>query len=330
MPPPFEDRRARFRALFDALNRHHGERFATWQSTEQALHPAPSEGVGLAPVPFLGPARLPLRLLIVPGLGGACFARLTHPLACARTHLATLGYPSELVELEALSSCRRNAALLAAAVQQRDGAEPLVLLGYSKGAVDILEMLDGHPEAARRIAAVVSLSGAISGSSLSRQVPTWLLDLLRFVPGARCVRGDLGALASMRPALRKAWLEAWRPPGGLHVYSILSFAGAERISAILRPGHRRLTRIDPRNDGQMLHDDQIIPGSRLLACLDADHWAVALPIAADHPWLARLLVTRNAFPREILLEAVMRTIEDDLLNDPGSSVRPRRPTGEDA
>lgn len=311
--PPFEDRRARFQALFHALNEDHGRRFSTWRPMDQALHPAPPGEPG--PLPAPGPPRLPLRLLIVPGLGAACFRRLVRPLACARAHLATMGYPSQLLGLEALSSCTRNAALLAELLQERSSDGHLVLLGYSKGAVDILEMLDGHPDAATKVAAVVSLSGSIGGSALSRTMPPALLNLLRFLPGTDCLRGDLGALRSLHPEDRRARLGQMRLPHRVRTYSIVSFADRSRISAVLRPGHARLDRIDRRNDGQMLHDDQIIPNSRLLACLNADHWAVALPIAHDHPWLRRLLVTRNDFPREILLEAIMRTIEDDLLAD---------------
>jgi hypothetical protein len=62
----------------------------------------------------------------------------------------------------------------------------------------------------------------------------------------------------------------------------------------------------------MIFYDQVIPGSTVLAYLNADHWAVALPIARSHPAIASALVDKNAFPRELLLEALMRYIEEDL------------------
>jgi hypothetical protein len=70
--------------------------------------------------------------------------------------------------------------------------------------------------------------------------------------------------------------------------------------------------IDPRNDGQLLFYDQIVPRSTLLGYLNADHWAIAVPIVRDAA-AARLLVDRNAFPREILLEAILKQIEEDLI-----------------
>jgi hypothetical protein len=70
--------------------------------------------------------------------------------------------------------------------------------------------------------------------------------------------------------------------------------------------------IDPRNDSQLLFYDQIVSGSTLLGYLNADHWAVAMPIARESV-LLQPFVDRNAFPREILLEAILKQIEDDLV-----------------
>ena len=76
--------------------------------------------------------------------------------------------------------------------------------------------------------------------------------------------------------------------------------------------YKKLSRIDPRNDGQVLFYDQVIPGSTLVGYLNADHWAVAVPIARTHGTIGKLVVTQNAFPREALMEALMRFIEEDL------------------
>jgi len=86
----------------------------------------------------------------------------------------------------------------------------------------------------------------------------------------------------------------------------------ERISRILRPSYDKLARIDARNDSQVIFYDQVVPGSVLLGYLNADHWAVAVPVNREHPHAASLLVTENAYPREALLEAVMRFVEEDL------------------
>jgi hypothetical protein len=56
----------------------------------------------------------------------------------------------------------------------------------------------------------------------------------------------------------------------------------------------------------------IIPRSTLLGFVKADHWAVAMPLARDLPALTPWL-NRNEFPREVLLEAVIRFVEENLM-----------------
>jgi hypothetical protein len=46
--------------------------------------------------------------------------------------------------------------------------------------------------------------------------------------------------------------------------------------------------------------------------VNADLWALAVPIARTHKRVGSWLVTENAYPREALLEAVLRFIEEDL------------------
>jgi len=48
----------------------------------------------------------------------------------------------------------------------------------------------------------------------------------------------------------------------------------------------------------------------------ADHWALAVPIARTHTTIGSLFVTRNAYPREALVEALMRFVEEDLSASP--------------
>jgi hypothetical protein len=50
--------------------------------------------------------------------------------------------------------------------------------------------------------------------------------------------------------------------------------------------------------------------------VNADHWAIALPIARTHSKVGAGFVTENAYPREALLEAVLRFVEEDLEYSP--------------
>jgi len=91
------------------------------------------------------------------------------------------------------------------------------------------------------------------------------------------------------------------------VVGIVDRAGTSRV---LRSSYRALAELDPRNDGQVLWSDAVIPGATLLGYVRGDHWAIALPFSRASSVLASILIDRNAFPREVLLEAIVRTVEE--------------------
>ncbi|WP_455201123.1 hypothetical protein, partial [Kaarinaea lacus] len=96
-------------------------------------------------------------------------------------------------------------------------------------------------------------------------------------------------------------------------YSLVTYPEPERISTILVSSYNKLSRIDARNDGQLLFYDQVIPGSTLLAYINADHWALTVPIARSHSMIGSTFVDHNQYPREALLEALLRFVEEDLV-----------------
>ncbi len=75
---------------------------------------------------------------------------------------------------------------------------------------------------------------------------------------------------------------------------------------------QKLDKIDPRNDGQVLAYDAVFPKGTLLGYADADHWSVAPPFNRSAHSAAQFLSGNNAYPREILIEAVARFIEESL------------------
>ncbi len=119
-------------------------------------------------------------------------------------------------------------------------------------------------------------------------------------------------MASLRPATRQEWLARNPLPPGLRYYSLVTFPRPELISAILTSSYKKLARIDARNDSQMIFYNQVVPDSVLMGYLNADHWAVAVPINRAHAMVASMFVTQNAYPREALLEALLRFVEEDL------------------
>jgi len=307
------DRRGRFREIFCAVSEDHGIELPDHRPCDQALHRLAGEAAASRAPVNLGRARVGLRLAIVPGLAGQCFGERALPLRAAASHVEQLGYEVTWIDVDGLSSSTRNAAEIRTAILEMDEIpdRPIVLLGHSKGASDVLEA-SADPTVTARVAAVVSLGGAINGSPLADQAPEVWLDALAHMPGLSCEGGDRGALNSLRRGTRLAWLAAQQPSPSIRYYSLVSFAERDQISSVLRPSYDDLSMIDPRNDGQLLFYDQIAPGSTLLGYLNADHWAIAMPIVRDVA-AARLLADRNAFPQEILLEAILKQIEEDLI-----------------
>jgi hypothetical protein len=117
--------------------------------------------------------------------------------------------------------------------------------------------------------------------------------------------------ACVRPSARRGSRQ--NPlPSELRYYSLATFPQPERISRILESSYGKLARVDGRNDSQVIFYDQVIPGSALIAYLNADHWAIAVPISRSHQTISAMFVTQNAYPREALAEALLRFIEEDL------------------
>jgi len=310
-----QDKRSRFREIFCAVLEARKDTLPDDRPCGEAL-----TRVGLEPaatgMPIrLEPSRRRLVAALVPGFGYDCFESWLEAPGTAVAHLRRHGYDLSLITVEGLSSTGRNARLIRDALMAlpvEPGPPRLVLIGYSKGANDILDALVSYPELRPRVAAFVSVAGTIGGSPLANDAEQSMAELLIHFPGATCGPGDGGAVASLRPDARRAWLAANPLPTGLHYYSVVTFPRPERISSILKLPYDKLSRVDSRNDSQAIFYDQVVPGSTLVAYLNADHWAVAVPIARTHATIAELFVTQNDYPREALAEAILRFVEEDL------------------
>ena len=101
-------------------------------------------------------------------------------------------------------------------------------------------------------------------------------------------------------------------PSSINYYSAVTFPEEDRISWALKNSYLVLGETDIRNDTQLVIFDQFVPGSKVLAAANADHWAIAVPVARTHSIVGGTLVNRNDYPREAFMEALLRYVEEDL------------------
>lgn len=318
------DGRTRFRQAFCDVLREHAAAGAATDDCGRRLVRLADEPLPASPPGTHEPAAAPrpatrLTVAYVLGFGSDCAGQAELVEREMAPFLASLGHPMRVLRIDGLGSSTSNArelhdALLASGTPD----ERVVLIGHSKGAVDALQMLVEHPEARTRVAALVSLAGPIGGSPLANAGPQALLWAAAWVPGLDCAPGDLGAIESLRPAVRQSWLARHRMPRDVRLYSIATMPDPARLSPGLIVPYRMLERIDPRNDGNVLTQDQLIPGSTLLGYLDADHWAIGSDLQASPNPLVRAAAGSEAFPRRALIEAILRTIAADLAGSPAA------------
>lgn len=315
------DDRGRFREIYCEVLDQHGPELPDYRSCENALRRIGLEaGAYGAPV-SLAPSTANYLVLLVPGLGWNCFSDWLDLENSAPAHVAESGYELRTVPIDGLSSTASNAQIIRdyiAGLSGEDAGRPLILLGYSKGTPDILDAVANYPEVASRVTAVVSLAGAVHGSPLAENSTQAAANMLTMVPGSSCEEedGDNDAVASLRPDVREQWLASHHLPASIRYFSVVTFPAPDRVSWVLENSYLLLGEKDSRNDTQVLIFDQIIPGSTLAAFVNADHWAIAVPVARSHPLIGGTLVNHNDYPREAFLEALLRYLEEDLGSGP--------------
>lgn len=309
------DGRGRFREIFCEVLDSRDKNWPDHMPCEEALTSVADEPSGSGELVNMGPSNNRLLAFLVPGVGWECIANWLDIDEDVGDLVSGFGFDTAILRVDGISSSANNArqirdAIMALPPEFDD--HPILLIGYSKGAPDILEAIVNYPELRERVAAVLSAAGAIGGSPLAIAADQKDLNIMQYFPGTECSEGDGGAIESLRPATRRNWLAHHPLPPEIAYYSLVTYPDPDRISSALKGMYDKLSQVDARNDGQVIFYDQIIPDSTLMGFLNADHWAMAVPIARSHTFIGSTFVDQNNYPREAMVEAILRFVEEDL------------------
>ncbi|HWZ46126.1 MAG TPA: LssY C-terminal domain-containing protein [Candidatus Saccharimonadales bacterium] len=276
-----------------------------WSACGSYLGDAPTE-TAAAPLAAL---TTDMPVLILPGFFSDCLST-SQPFHEALEHLKSAHHiKGEYLDLKNLSSAE-NASLIAAYINSHfDGTHKYLVIGYSKGAADGYEALATFPELQTKVAAFVSVAGAVGGSRLIDVLPGgyahWLTSTY-----LQC-QGDLtGAIDSLSYRNRQKFLADY-PSLGVPSYTVVAQVDRAHASTMMAQTWQVMSIYEQPQDGQLLTPDATIPGSQFLGAAATDHLAIAINFATttDIPASMR---NHNEYPRAALLEAVVRVVLEDL------------------
>lgn len=261
------------------------------------------------------PLATEFRYLLISGFGGDCFK----DVRAFSTSIAHLKDAHQLdVEYFAVTpdgSSEENGKSIARHIEEsltRDRNRRYILIGYDKGAADLQEALRTLEDPKAKVAALVSVAGIVGG--------LWLPDLTRALMepsrpwvAPSCPGNMQDGVHSIVREVRQAFLRENPPlvPG----YSIVAASASGETSEALRPGWKRLSVYAKEQDGQVVAWEAVLPGAKYLGMARADHWAIAMPF--EESMQPPKAIDRNHYPRDALLEAIVRFVSADVqANEP--------------
>jgi len=309
-------RSAAFGAVFcSVLEKEHPDAGA-WGPCSDYLESPPSNRSSL------GAMATKYRLAIVPGVLSAC-ASGAPAYKEGQDHLRSAhGLTVDLVPAPNRSSTE-NGKDIAKFLKDNYAKDPrkFILLGYSKGAPDVMEGLAADPDAARSVAAFVTVAGAVGGSPIADLLPAQAQRWMQSVQVTDC-EGDLSdAFKSLRRDVRQGFL-AQHPDPGVPVYSVAAVSDKTNTSKALLENWQLMSVYGSRQDSQLEASDAIYPGGNDLGVVRGDHWAVALPFEDATDARMKSSVDHNHYPRTALLEALVRFISQDLESSASAAGNP--------
>lgn len=321
--PPVIDARPGFRNLLGAVVKQRHGQYPDERLLENILHDLGETPSTPVPVTLTATAS-DLVVIIVSGVLWECVSDVSLPFGRGKSVDMDTEYDYlkpryaivDVVHVRGIATSEHNAKIVEESIRRHKDAANVVVVAYSKGVPDTLEALRHMgKDTPENLRAVVSVAGVVSGSPLADWLNRYkkILELLP-TPGA-CSHVNENFLKSITRDRCLHWLNKYWPtmPQGIRYYSLVTFTTPNKMHWFLRLLYSKLAEVEPRNDSHMLIHDQVLPGADLLGYVKSDHWAVALPFnrsgGSFWKWLLR---NHNAFPREVLFEAILRYVEQDL------------------
>lgn len=297
------DFQAAFCAHYRAANKHAPQSCEHWFVAPERAAPAPVSG-----------RRAQATIVIIPGILGECVSKWVTPFSNDYERLRGLGYRVEVIQVTGRGSSALNAGHIHVFFETH-AVERAIVIGYSKGVTDYM-LAASQPRGAGwrgRVAALVSVAGVVNGTPVAGRSEDIYRHVLSRLPWSSCGPSDGGGVASLTYGQAFAIAGGFaRTPRRYPVYSIAAVADGRPVNPMLRGFHRWLNTRDRRNDGQVLMEDAILPGSTFLGAMRADHWSIALPFEDSDATLMRPFGFDNHFPRHALLMAVLDIVERDI------------------
>ena len=265
--------------------------------------------------------------VVIPGILGECIIKEVAPFEYAIPIIESK-YPN--VKFETLNgvsgraSSGNNAKTIEREIRRLDTSkyDRVVVIGYSKGTTDFLHYLrDYYNPVISRIDAFVSIAGVVNGTAIADSAGHLSDKLVGKLPIKECQTVDESGIRSLSLKKQFKWLgEASHIfQLDLPMYSLVTSSPKKNTSLIFQAFHQYLSKAGGINDGQVNAIHQILPSSKVLGYMNADHWAVILPFSRKTPdalgslnKFIKRLATKNNFPREVLLESIVRITSSDL------------------
>jgi hypothetical protein len=186
--------------------------------------------------------------------------------------LRSQGLETSRVGIDTGQSVEVNAKQIRDAVLEASkGGRQVVLIGQSKGGVDITAALALYPELKPHVRAVVAMQAPYGGTPIASDLNTSpeLEPLVKNVIGA-VMKGDVRALTDLSYEARRAFIARHPYPADVPTVS-LATSRDSRKSLVDATGAYLRERYGVKSDGLVAPDDAEIPGSRVVKLTNMDH-----------------------------------------------------------